>query len=68
MVGMFLFRKFYTSRSPEMAPVVLKDLLIRVMERMDPKVLANTMGVGTDGRPLERCWYVYVYRYMLILY
>lgn len=51
-----LSRKFYASNSGTCTVTRLDDLLLRVLDHLDPEVLTNTLGVGTNGLPLERSW------------
>jgi hypothetical protein len=60
----YSYRELYSSRiHPHLAPVGnLKDLLVMVLERINPRVLGDSMTLGRDGRLLEACWQFEVYR------
>mmetsp|Transcript_34380 Transcript_34380/g.76356 ORF Transcript_34380/g.76356 Transcript_34380/m.76356 type:complete len:586 (-) Transcript_34380:879-2636(-) len=48
---------------PRHAPSrTLQELITRVLERMSSKALHDGVGVGTDGRLLERSWQMEFYR------
>jgi hypothetical protein len=57
-----LSRKFYASSSGTSTVTRLDDLLLRVLDHLDPCVLTNTLGVGTNGLPLERSWQMAFYQ------
>lgn len=60
----YSFRELYSSRiNPHLAPAGnLKELLVMVLERINPCVLETSMTLGRDGRLLEACWQFEVYR------
>ncbi len=54
---------YYSSFTPNLAPVgKLEDLLVMILERINPRVLEASMTLGRDGRLLEACWQFEVYR------
>lgn len=57
-----LSRNFYASSSGTHTVTRLDDLLLRVLDQLDPIVLTNTLGVGKNGRPLERSWQMAFYQ------
>lgn len=60
----YSFRELYSSRiNPHLDPVGnVTDLLVMVLERINPRVLEKSMTLGRDGRLLEACWQFEVYR------
>lgn len=61
-MSFFLLRSFYGSSTGTETVTSLDDLLLRVLDRLDPNVLNNTLGVGTNGLPLERSWQMAFYQ------
>ena len=57
-----LFRSFYASNTGTSTVTSLDDLVLRVLDHLDPNVLNNTLGVGTNGLPLERSWQMAFYQ------
>jgi Fe2+ or Zn2+ uptake regulation protein len=59
--------KHYKGRlaSTQLAPTSLRELVIRIIERMDPYALQSTMSLDSEQRPLERCWQMEVYRALM---
>lgn len=52
------------------APTVeaMTQLLVALLERVDPRVLRETMSIGTDDRVLEACWHFELYRVAMRLF
>eukprot|EP00611_Tribonema_gayanum_P008590 TRINITY_DN1817_c0_g1_i3.p1 TRINITY_DN1817_c0_g1~~TRINITY_DN1817_c0_g1_i3.p1 ORF type:complete len:209 (-),score=45.04 TRINITY_DN1817_c0_g1_i3:1928-2554(-) len=62
----YFMRKFHTARDPpDTSAVDLDSLLMRVLARMDPLILRNTLSVSRSHMPLERCWQAEVYRSLM---
>jgi hypothetical protein len=51
--------------STQLAPTSLRELVIRIIERMDPYTIQSTMSLDSEQRPLERCWQMEVYRALM---
>eukprot|EP01119_Soliformovum_irregulare_P013809 TRINITY_DN370_c0_g1_i1.p1 TRINITY_DN370_c0_g1~~TRINITY_DN370_c0_g1_i1.p1 ORF type:complete len:561 (+),score=61.51 TRINITY_DN370_c0_g1_i1:80-1762(+) len=56
------FQERYHEPSSQVHDLPLPELIKRIVVRMKPSALLNSVSVGTDRRPLERLWQMEFYR------